>query len=62
MKTHWAIAPYSPAAMMIEPSAHDSIMRGKMSEELARAQNEGARILTHFGGALALTPDDDEES
>lgn len=54
--------PYSPGAMIIDPTAHDSMMRQKMNEELARVQKEVARILSHLGGILSLVPDKDEES
>ncbi len=53
--------PYSVGAMIIDPSEHDAMMREKMNQELKRVQAEYARILTQFGGALALTPDEDEE-
>lgn len=53
--------PYSPGAMIIEPSAHTSMMREKMNKELTRIEEERARIRAHFGGALALTADEDEE-
>jgi hypothetical protein len=56
-----ADCPNSPGSSTIDMSA-DGVMFKKMNEELAALHKEGARILVHFGGALALTPDEDEES
>ncbi|HWN08254.1 MAG TPA: hypothetical protein VNO50_03125 [Pyrinomonadaceae bacterium] len=53
--------PYSPGANIIQPSAHDALMRDKMNQELIRVQAEGARMLTHFGGYLVLTLDEEDE-
>ncbi len=49
--------PYSPTGMMVQPSAHDSMMMEKMREELARIQKEHSRILDQFGGVLSLDED-----
>jgi hypothetical protein len=46
--------PYSPTGIMVQPSAHDSMMMEKMREELARVQKEHSRILDQFGGVLSL--------
>jgi hypothetical protein len=53
--------PYSPAASIIQPSAHDVMMCEKLNQELKRIREEYSRILVHFGGALSLASDEEEE-
>ena len=53
--------PWSPSSSTIDMST-DGVMLEKMNAELAAIRQQGARILNHFGGALALTPDEGEES
>jgi hypothetical protein len=51
--------PWAPGNMIIDPSAHDGMMREKMSAELTRVQNEILRILDQFGGVLSLAHGDE---
>ena len=51
--------PWAPGNMIIDPTAHDGMMRDKMNAKLARVQNEIGRILDHFGGVLSLAHGDE---
>jgi hypothetical protein len=49
--------PYSPTTNMVQPTAHDSVMMGRMREELARVQKERSRVVNQFGGYLSMDED-----